>query len=506
MAPDGLSKNKGKVKNLIDQYNNQEKHAVVDLKPQHKEASSSPDENNTPKDSSNVEQQVAPKGNKIKLGLKIVNGVAAFVAFSLAIGSVVVQSVQGELMGIVSIIKSAATLMSRAANVEMPATSFRDKFIKKLESTKGGKVLSNTVGTIWKALTCKPAKRFYKIGMAVLTIVTAPTPVGIVFATISLTAISYNVIKESVELRDANRLMQEHGLLKQHVKHKQKQNELISALESSQLPDLKNFAKVYKTSLGQKRDTQEVRAAVKTSKVAEVLRAVRDNFLEAFAAIGKSATGDPIDQAMAAFVTLGNVTGEANKNLQNRKEKFALQKANDALQMEITPYKSLEELKTFDREERIKTEALSRFVTEVQNSGVSKSPEERFAILCKEVEQESAFALPPKEAFFTRTTSTITAGVGYIMKSQFGNVSNLYVPKQTEENTPSQQKQAALKNDITKSAKREVELAQHIPDVDKPVAHKDDPKSIAKSQIKPSVIPSASLPYSKELKSKIRSR
>ena len=436
MAADNLGKNKGRVKGLIDQFNKQNNKqtepAVVDIKPQPEKVSSSPEENIEPKDSSNIEQQVAPKGNKIRLGLKIANGIAAFVAFALAIGSVSTKLVRGDITGLLNVVKSTALIMFRASNVVMPITSFKDNFIKKLESNKVGKALSNTVGVVWSTLTSKPVKRFYTIAMAVLTIASAPSPLGIASAVVSLSAISYNVIKERLDVRAANRLKQEHNLLKQNAEHRQKQRTLIKALESSKLPGLEGFTQEYKASLGPKRDAQEVRTAVKTSKVAEVLRAVRDNTLEALAAIGRSITGDPIDQAMAAFVTLGNVTGEANKNLQNRKEKFALQGANDALQMEIAPYKNLEELKTLDRHERVKTEALSRFVTEVQNSGLSsKTPEERFAIICKEVERESAFAAPAQDSLLTRIASAITPGSRQSEKSPSGNVSNSHKSKET---------------------------------------------------------------------------
>lgn len=507
MTPNDVGKDKRKVKNLIDHYNNQGKPAVVNLESQHKKVSSSPVGNNAPEDSnSNTEQQAVPKGNKIRLGLKIANGIAALVAFSLAIASVGTKLLRGDLTGLMSIVKATALITFRASNVVLPITTLKDKFIKKLESSKVGKVLSNTVGTIWKTLTSKPVKRSYSIGMSALTILSTPTPLGVASAVISLTAISYNVIKENLRVRDANRLMQEHNLLKQHVKHKQKQSELIKILESSKLPDLQSFAKVYKTSLGPKRDTHEVIATVKTSKVVEILRAMRDNTLETFVAIGKSLSGDPVDQAMAAFVTLGNVTGEANKNLQNRKDRFALQKANDKLQMEIVPYKTLEELITLERQEKIKTEALTRLVKEVQNGGLKQLPEERFAALCAEVEQEKAFAVSPKDSLFTEMTSGVTPGSGYVEKSPSDNISNVHTPKQTERNVEFQQKQAVLKSHITKTAKRDVELAQLLSDKDKPKPHKDSPKTPVINQIKPSVTPSSALPYSKELGSKIRSR
>lgn len=478
MSADDLSKNKGKVKDIIDKYNNQGKSAVVDLESQDREGSSSPAKSSIQEDSSIIEQESAPKGNKIRLGLKIVNGVAALIAFSLAIASVGGKLFRGDLTGLINIIRSTALIMFRASSLVLPITTLKDKFIKKLESNRVGKVLSDTAGSLWRTLTSKPVKRCYTIGMSALTIVSTPTPIGIASAVVSLTAISYNVIKENLDERAASRLKQEHNLLKQHAKHKQKQTELIKILKSSRSPNLKSFTKAYKTSLGPKRDIQEVRAAVRTSKVAEVLRALRDNTLEAFAAIGRSITGDPVDQAMAAFVTLGNVTGEANKNLQNRKEKFALQKANDKLQMEIIPYKSLEELMVLEKQEWIKTEALERFVKEVQTGGLKQSPQERFGALCKEVEQERAFVAASQESLFTRDKSVMAPDSGFVDKSQSDSVSNSQSPKQIVENIQLQQ----VRSD------------------------KDNTKTTTKGQIKPSTTSSVALPYIKELRSKIRSR
>lgn len=465
---------------------------------------------NEKKENSNdvPEQQNAPKGEKIRLGFKIAKGVAAIIAFSLSIVHIVVRAVQGELAGIANIMQTVLILMFRASNLVLPATSFWNKFVKKLESNKVGKVVSYTVGTIWNTLTSKPAKRFYKIAMAALTLALSPTPVGIALAAVSLASIIHNVTKESLEVRDAKKLMQEHGLLKRSVEYRQKQHALLKTLASkTKLANSQSFIEEYSaSSLQTNRKAEELKSVTKTSKVGEVLRAVRDNSLEAFSVIGGSVSGESIDQAVAAFVVLGNVTGEADKNLQKRKEKFAIQQANSELQMEVSQYQSLEELKTLERQERIKTEALARLVQELDSGSLgNQQVKEKFDVICREVEKEKVFAAPPEKSFLEKLTSPIASGVGYIWKSQFGEVSTLYKPKDTEENNISQQKYAKSASQLEQVA-RTVERAEGVVEIldhviyggDKPTIN---PKTSNATQDK---IKPTQTPFTKELASKLQ--
>ncbi len=450
----------------------------------------------TQENSSENTSQVPPKqGEKIRLGFRIANAVAAIVAFSLAIANIVTQVVRGELTGIASIAQSGIVLMFRASNLVVPFTNFRDKFIEKLESTKVGKVFSRSVATVWKTLTSKPAKRFYRIGMAALTMLISPTPVGIALASLSLAAIAYNVAKESLEVHDAKRLMQEHRLLKNNVELKQKQKELLKQLDSSS--SFQKFIEQHEATLGPRREAAELRITPKTSKVGEVAKALRDNALEGVSLIGNALTADnPVDQAMAAFVTLGNVTGEADKNLQKRKEKYAVQRANDELQVEIGQYKSLEELKTLEREERIRTEALTRFAKEVEAGKLPQEPGERFEALRKEVALEPDFAAPKEKTFFEKMTFSVASGTKYVIQSQFDSTSNLYQPEQIGENVAVQEQTASAN-----TAQNKLERAASVADMVVYLTEGGErPKSIAAGgikigDIKPS--PTPKTPHSK---------
>lgn len=82
-----------------------------------------------------------------------------------------------------------------------------DKALNKIRtSVPDGNIIADGLDKTYKIVSSKGAKRILKVGGTISSVALNPTPIGVGIATLSLTAVAYNVTKEMLEVREDKKL------------------------------------------------------------------------------------------------------------------------------------------------------------------------------------------------------------------------------------------------------------------------------------------------------------
>lgn len=245
-----------------------------------------------------------------------------------------------------------------------PSPGIADKVLDKIKTLPGAERAANVLETTYKTLGSKAVKRTAKIGGVMVSLALNPTPVGLGLAALSLSAIAYNVGKETLEVREDKHLDREKKTLENIKANYVKQAELVVATQidkGKDSPALKNFLdtklpKIYQETLEPKK--------LNTTRTKEILKAVRDNVLEVAALVAQASSAGGIITGLAAGLIGGgsNVIGEADTKLVRMERKKDKINQINSLKTSIGNYEDKKDLLEKERQAKIDTKALEEFL------------------------------------------------------------------------------------------------------------------------------------------------
>ncbi|WP_232049153.1 hypothetical protein [Rickettsia asiatica] len=266
-----------------------------------------------------------------------------------------------------------------------------------------------------------------------------PTPVGLGLAALSLSAITYNVGKETLEVRADKHLDREKKTLENIKDNYLKQVDLIINTQKDKAkdsPTLKNFLdtklpKIYQETLEPKK--------LNTTRTKEILKAVWDNVLEVAALVAQAGSAGGIITGLAAGLIGGgsNVIGEADIKLVRMERKKDKINQINSLKTSIGNYEDKKDLLEKERQAKIDTKALEEFLATTPKIDQLSERElrEHFNVTRAKVAERQEFLPPSEKTNFEKAKSAVKAGVGYFVESQFGYLKEIYGKK--EEQKPS---------------------------------------------------------------------
>ncbi|MGX6960878.1 MAG: hypothetical protein ACIPMY_06765 [Rickettsia endosymbiont of Pentastiridius leporinus] len=306
----------------------------------------------------------------------------------------------------------------------------------------GGNTIADGLNKTYTVLSSKGTKRMVKIGGAITSVVLNPTPIGVGIAALSLTAVAYNVTKETIEVRDDKKLDREKTNLENIKINKEKQlYNVLSAKENiaKDSPDLQKFLDTKIPDIYKNPPEGSPEKPFEGSWAKQAVRAVRDTTLEAASLFGDAiASGSIVGLAFAAGAAFINTTGEVDSNIVHMERKNdKINKVNN-LKLSAGNYENEKELKELERQERINTKALEEFLTTTPKIDQLNEQQLRdhFNVTRVKVAERPEFASPPEKTNFEKVKSAMKAGKEYFVESQFGEVKEAFSKENTQAQTP----------------------------------------------------------------------
>lgn len=200
-----------------------------------------------------------------------------------------------------------------------------DKAIDKIKTLPGGEATANVLDKTYKTLISKPVLRAAKAGGAIISMVVNPTPVGIVAGALSLSAIGFNVVKETLEVREGRHLNVEKKILENIKENKERQlYRVLSAKENiaKNSPDLQKFLDNKIPDIYKNPPEPSPEKPFEGSKLRELAKAIRDSMLEnASLMLEGIASGGIVGIVAATATGLINTGTEADSNLVRREQR-----------------------------------------------------------------------------------------------------------------------------------------------------------------------------------------
>ncbi|MFY9590181.1 hypothetical protein OTR29_05475 [Rickettsia endosymbiont of Halotydeus destructor] len=311
-----------------------------------------------------------------------------------------------------------------------PSAGLADKALNKIRTLPGGETTANVLKKTYKTLGSKAVRRTARIGGVMVSLALNPTPIGLGLAALSLSAVAYNVGKETLEVRADKRLDRKKETLENIKANYVKQVNLVVSTQKDKAkgsPALKNFLDTKLPKIYQEKAEPE---KLNTTRTREILKAVRDTTLEITALVAQASSAGGIIAGVAAGVIGGgvNILGEADAKLVRMEQQKDKKNQINNLKTSIGNYENTKDLLEKERQAKIDTKALEEFLTTTPT--IDKLSEqqlrEHFNVTRAKVAERQEFLPPPEKTNYEKVKSAVKAGAGYFVESQFGDLKELY--------------------------------------------------------------------------------
>ncbi len=342
--------------------------------------------------------------------------------------------------------------------------SLADKALNKIRTMPGAETAANVLEKTYKTLGSKAVKRTARIGGVMVSLALNPTPVGLGLAALSLSAVAYNVGKETLEVRADKHLDRKKETLENIKANYVKQVDLVVSTQKDKAKDspaLKNFLDTKLPKIYQEKAEPE---KLNTTRTKEILKAVRDNVLEVTALVAQASSAGGIIAGLAAGVIGGgvNIIGEADNKLVRMEQHNAKKNQINNLKASIGNYENTKDLLEKERQAKIDTKALEEFLTTTPKIDQLSEGQlrEHFNVTRAKVAERQEFLPPPEKTNYEKVKSAVKAGAGYFVESQFGDLKELYSSdkeksKNTEVSPPIVKAESAKSVEVTKEKVKE---------------------------------------------------
>ncbi|WP_341795100.1 hypothetical protein [Rickettsia endosymbiont of Rhinocyllus conicus] len=195
-----------------------------------------------------------------------------------------------------------------------------DKALNKIRtSVPGGNTIADGLDKTYKVISSKGTKRILKVGGAISSVALNPTPIGVGIAALSLTAVAYNVTKETLEVREDKKLDREKTALESIKGAKAQQlNKVLEAKENiaKDAPNLQKFLDTKIPDIYKNPPEPSPDKTFEGGWAKQFVKSVRDTTLEAASLFADGiATGSIGGIAFAATAAFVNITGEVDSNI-----------------------------------------------------------------------------------------------------------------------------------------------------------------------------------------------
>lgn len=195
-----------------------------------------------------------------------------------------------------------------------------DKALNKIRtSVSGGNTIADGLDKTYKVISSKGTKRILKVGGAISSVALNPTPIGVGIAALSLTAVAYNVTKETLEVREDKKLDREKTALESIKGAKAQQlNKVLEAKENiaKDAPNLQKFLDTKIPDIYKNPPEPSPDKTFEGGWAKQFVKSVRDTTLEAASLFADGiATGSIGGIAFAATAAFVNITGEVDSNI-----------------------------------------------------------------------------------------------------------------------------------------------------------------------------------------------
>lgn len=318
-----------------------------------------------------------------------------------------------------------------------------DKALNKIRtSVPGGNTIADGLDKTYAVLSSKGVKRMVKVGGAISTVALNPTPIGVGIAALSLTAVAYNVTKETLEVRDDKKLDREKANL-ENIKVS-KQQQLVKVVEAKEniakdSPELQKFLDTKIPDIYKNPPEGSPEKPFEGSWAKQAVRAVRDNAMETASLFGDAiASGSIAGFAFASATAFINTTGEVDSNVVHMERKNDKINQVNNLKLFAGEYKNEKELQEQERQERINGKALEEFLTTTPKIDRLNEQQLRdhFNVTRAKVAESPEFAPPPEKTNFEKVKSAMKAGKEYFVESQFSEVKEAFNKENKSSQTP----------------------------------------------------------------------
>lgn len=317
-----------------------------------------------------------------------------------------------------------------------------DKVLNKIRtSVPGGNTIADGLDKTYKVISSKGTKRILKVGGAISSVALNPTPIGVGIAALSLTAVAYNVTKETLEVREDKKLDREKTALESIKGAKAQQlNKVLEAKENiaKDAPNLQKFLDTKIPDIYKNPPEPSPDKTFEGGWAKQFVKSVRDTTLEAASLFADAiATGSIGGIAFAATAAFVNITGEVDSNIVHMERGNDKKNKINTLKLSAGNYENEKELKELERQERINNQTLKEFLDTPNIDKLNQIQlEAAFATKQKEVGARDEFKEPPEKTGFQKVKSAVKAGASYFVEAQFGEVKEAFSKENKQTQTP----------------------------------------------------------------------
>ncbi|HJD55943.1 MAG TPA: hypothetical protein LFW21_04840 [Rickettsia endosymbiont of Pyrocoelia pectoralis] len=318
-----------------------------------------------------------------------------------------------------------------------------DKALNKIRtSVPGGNTIADGLDKTYTVLSSKGVKRMVKVGGAISSVALNPTPIGVGIAALSLTAVAYNVTKETLEVRDDKKLDREKASLENIKVSKQTQlSKIVEAKENiaKNSPELQKFLNTKIPDIYKNPPSPSPDKPFEGSWAKQAVKAVRDTAMETASLFGDAiASGSIAGFAFASATAFINTTGEVDSKIVHMERKNDKINQVNNLKLSAGEYKNEKELQEQERQERINGKALEEFLATTPKIDQLNEQQLRdhFSVTRAKVAESPEFAPPPEKTNFEKVKSAMKAGKDYFVESQFSEVKEVFSKENKQNQTP----------------------------------------------------------------------
>lgn len=317
-----------------------------------------------------------------------------------------------------------------------------DKALNKIRtSVPGGNTIADGLDKTYKVISSKGVKRMLKVGGAISSVALNPTPIGVGIAALSLTAVAYNVTKETLEVREDKKLDREKAALESIKGAKAQQlNKVLEAKENiaKDAPNLQKFLDTKIPDIYKNPPEPSPDKTFEGGWAKQFVKSVRDTTLEAASLFADGiATGSIGGIAFAATAAFVNITGEVDSNIVHMERGNDKKNKINALKLSAGNYENEKELKELEKQEKINNQTLKEFLDTPNIDKLNQIQlEAAFATKQKEVAERKEFKEPPEKSGFEKVKSAVKAGASYFVEAQFGEVKEAFSKENKQTQTP----------------------------------------------------------------------
>jgi len=318
-----------------------------------------------------------------------------------------------------------------------PSPGLADKALNKIRTMPGGETAANVLEKTYKTLGSKAVRRTARIAGITASLALNPTPVGLGLAALSLSAVAYNVGKETLEVRADKRLNRQKEILENIKASYVEQANLVVSTQINKAKDspaLKNFLDTKLPKIYQEKAEPE---KLNTTRTREILKAVRDTALEITALVAQASSVGGIAAGAAAFVVGGgaNVLGEADSKLVRMEQQKDKKNQINKLKTSIGNYENTKDLLEKERQAKIDSKALNEFLTTTPKIDQLSEQDLRDHYSVTRAKVAKEFPPPDEKTNYQKVKSGVKELKDCFVESQLGDLKEIYGKK--EEQKPS---------------------------------------------------------------------